>query len=854
VEHPPGSRIADRYVVESRLGAGGMGVVLRARDERLDRVVALKVLSASAIGDAQATSRLIREAKATAALEHPHIVPIYDVGPTGDGGAYLAIQLVKGETLRSKLKREGTLSLSETRRIVAEVGSALHFAHEAGIVHRDVKPDNIMLRQDDGRAVVLDFGLAKRLDADHGDMHTLTAEGSIVGTPAYLSPEQARGLEIDGRTDQFALAVIAYELLTGRIPWRGTTLTALLASVMTDEAPRLSTVPASVADAIDRALSKAPDARFVTVREFVDAITSESVTPESGAALLDGPSHDPEAFAQTMASGDPIETAAPSPRRRGRLWLGAAALLAAVGVGAWVMSSLRTPPEPPDANVSDDAGDDAAVTLATLPDPTGCSEDATSAYRRGLRLLHTGNWGEGCAAFRDAASLDDTCASAHLRIANCALGTNDDQGGREGFIDARLYEEKLTERELAILHALEPLYASASPDRPAYAERLSALPERFPNDAELLVFAAMQSDSPRSQRLEWVRRSVELDPACSDCYQILAQLLAVAGESDEAANVLARCRTAVPQSSDCALEQVVLSRARGQCQQALDRVGDFRALAPTQDAAGLATQAKLEAAVGMPETAIRGTIDAIEGDAETRSFLLTRLLAHVGKLDELAAAPGERTDLPFVDAAVIIQAMVELGRMDEALRLAVETAQRRRAQLGTLRMDPYLLHLELAILEAAHPGLGDETYDSMLDRIVSTQPVEGYVGAEDRWAAFSCDVESPEAAQETLDALGTEPPLFGEPPTLACAGRALTMAGRPAEAIPRLEHLARGCEVLDYPFLTTHALIWLGEAHDAAGDHEAACAAYRDVIARWGDNAPTARTVRDARQRLRECG
>jgi serine/threonine-protein kinase len=275
-----GARVAGRYVVEARLGAGGMGVVFRARDERLSRPVAIKVLSADAIGDAVARARLVREARAGAAIDHPAIVHVYDVGETDDGGAYLVMELVRGHGLRA-LVAAGPASAADATRIVREIAAALGVAHRAGFVHRDVKPDNVMIR-DDGRVAILDFGLAKLMAPPAGTTSVagapLTTERGFVGTPTYMAPEQAEGGEVDGRADQFALGVVAFELLTGRLPWSGTTGLAIIAELLHRPPPPPSRFAPHLGPEVDavmaRALTRRPADRFPTIEGFADALSA----------------------------------------------------------------------------------------------------------------------------------------------------------------------------------------------------------------------------------------------------------------------------------------------------------------------------------------------------------------------------------------------------------------------------------------------------------------------------------------------------------------------------------------------------------------------------------------------------
>src|SRR6186713_948665 len=208
----------ERYTIEALIGQGGMGCVYRAYDPRLDRRVALKVISQDS-APAAANARLVREARAAAALDHPNAVAIFDVGEFG-GAPYIVMELVEGRTLR---RAPGDAALPVPTRVaqLADIARALAAAHKRGLVHRDIKPENVMVR-DDGMVKVLDFGIARRTggtvdprSATEPALQTLTVEGVKLGTPVYMAPEQIRGDELDGRTDQFAWGVLAYELLAG---------------------------------------------------------------------------------------------------------------------------------------------------------------------------------------------------------------------------------------------------------------------------------------------------------------------------------------------------------------------------------------------------------------------------------------------------------------------------------------------------------------------------------------------------------------------------------------------------------------------------------------------------------------
>src|SRR5256886_1578108 len=225
------------YTREGEIGRGGMGVVFNARDEGLKRRVAVKVLPPELAFREEIRLRFVREAETAARLSHPHIVPIHSVGEGRDGLVYFVMAYVDGESLGAKLKRRGRLPPDEARRIMLETADALGAAHALGIIHRDVKPDNILLEGSRGRVVVTDFGIAKALSSTTGSA-TLTATGVAIGTPHYMSPEQAAGdREIDGRSDIYSLGVVAFQTLAGELPFQAPTVPGILVKQITERAP-----------------------------------------------------------------------------------------------------------------------------------------------------------------------------------------------------------------------------------------------------------------------------------------------------------------------------------------------------------------------------------------------------------------------------------------------------------------------------------------------------------------------------------------------------------------------------------------------------------------------------------------
>ena len=266
--------LSDRYRVERELGAGGMATVYLAEDVKHDRKVALKVLKPE-LGVALGAERFLAEIRTTARLQHPHILPLLDSG-VADGLLYYVMPFVSGETLRARLTRDRQLPMTDALRIAREVADALGAAHAAGIVHRDVKPENILLQG--GHALVADFGISLAVQQAGGARMTQT--GLSLGTPQYMSPEQAMGEKaIDHRTDIYALGAVTYEMLTGEPPFTGATVQAIVAKVLTERpiAPSAvrDTVTAATEHAVLTALAKIPADRFATMAEFAAALGAE---------------------------------------------------------------------------------------------------------------------------------------------------------------------------------------------------------------------------------------------------------------------------------------------------------------------------------------------------------------------------------------------------------------------------------------------------------------------------------------------------------------------------------------------------------------------------------------------------
>ncbi|HEU4631656.1 MAG TPA: serine/threonine-protein kinase [Gemmatimonadaceae bacterium] len=266
--------LGDRYALERELGRGGMGAVYLARDLRLDRPVALKVLPGEYAAQPALRERFLRETRTAAGFSHPNIVPVYAVEESDDLLAY-AMGLVEGETLTERVQRTGPLPVRELVRLLQDVGYALAYAHGRGVVHRDIKPDNVMVERATGRALVMDFGISRSIAAAH-PTPALTRVGEVVGTPEYMSPEQASGDDVDGRSDLYALGLTAHFAATGRVTMTGESTQKILVRQLTEPVPPIAAarpdLPPALAAAIDRCVAKDPAHRFPTAEALVEAI------------------------------------------------------------------------------------------------------------------------------------------------------------------------------------------------------------------------------------------------------------------------------------------------------------------------------------------------------------------------------------------------------------------------------------------------------------------------------------------------------------------------------------------------------------------------------------------------------
>ncbi len=858
----------DRYTIEAEIGEGGMGVVYRAMDTRLHRRVALKLLrvepAAGGSEDAEARARLLREARAAAALDHANAVSIFDVGEH-DGMPYIAMELVVGKPLRTFVG-DASVSFEKRTRWLLDVARALAAAHERDLVHRDIKPENVMVK-DDGAIKVLDFGIARRVQAVDPDattatagLSTLTERGVVVGTPLYMAPEQMRGEELDGRADQFSWGVLAYELLSGGLPWRKGDTLSLVAQVLTAEPVPLATaaqgVSPDVAAVVMTALAKNRNARFASMDVIVEA--------------LDRPA-------------PPAQSPAASGGSRMRAVVGGGVLLGLFAFAGLLflyrVGHASNAPQPTSASSTAPAASSGVVRIADLPLPRSQNAEAIRAYEDGLQALRDGGLWATRKGFERAAELDPSMGAAWLRLLRMQDASGSPSEERELYRKAVKARAALDERDAQILDAIEPRVLREPPDLAEGRARADRLTELYPRDVDVLRLAIGAEIAALDYRAAEasVDRALAMDPDSADLWARKGQVRAQLNDADGASAAWNHCLDVFAGATDCMYMSAWLATTQGSCG-VVETLGRKITRAEPEGSQGYMYLANALAAQNRSrELVLEGArqewartpeqwrtltvagdmlqIDLLYGDfgSADRDVEAFDRLAE-SDADENSHAAVAITRLDLADEAQDVRRAGQVAKAFAARRDA--WVRQRFFDEVPLIGDP-LIPMVAAEARAGLVGASavDEARAKWLDdwRGQMAQARTGYLWLHG-WALPARTESEARAALAARDQFAPLPlPVkftwYG-PTYEAEAGKVLLLAGRAAEAIEPLERAARACDAYMFPVEKVRSWLWLGQAREATGDKYAACAAYQQVVARWSPASARSVTARTASDRM----
>jgi eukaryotic-like serine/threonine-protein kinase len=750
--------LSDRYAVERELGAGGMATVYLARDLKHERSVAIKLLHAD-IAESLGSERFLREIRLAAALSHPHILPLFDSGEAG-GRMFYVMPNADGQSLRDRLDVVKQLPVDEAVRIASEVADALDYAHRHGVVHRDIKPENIMLH--DGHALVADFGVGKAVLAAAAEGRaTLTQVGVTVGTPAYMSPEQAAGDTIDGRSDLFALGCMLYEMLTGEQPFVGPTLQATIAKRFHHTPPTVGTLragtPAALSETVDRLLEKEPDARFATGAMVVAALRSASSGSYAAA---------PTAATQRGVTTSPSVAAKPSgPAQQSVAVLPFTNLSAAAdddyfadGITEEIINVLsRVPGLHVAARTSSFALRGKGEDLRVIGERLGVRHVLEGSVRKaGPRLRITARltgaregytlWSERYdRELVDVFALQDELAEAiagKLQVTLLDSIASAEQRGAlrsvEGYQALLKGRVLLGQRGRAIVDAIPCLERAVALD-PEMVDGWALL-----GDAYRLVW--IYGMAPASATIPLARRAIdralELEP---DHVQALSTLANIASSYDldiEAAVTLAdRALGRDPSLVQTMVERsLVLALRSSTSEQRVAELLKHLELARRLDplnAWAAALQAMSLASLGRPEEALTGAREAVELDhnAFTGRWMLVWTLSMLGCDDEALEAAEETLPMSGRNPRVLAEMAAIYARRGER--------ERARRNLAELQQRAKTGFVEQSMLGAVHAALGEmNEARALVARGIAEHEAGWQFSKSPAWAAFRSDPQA----------------------------------------------------------------------------------------------------------------
>jgi len=829
------------FRIESHLGSGGMGAVYRATDERLNRRVAVKLLSREGEEDALRRELLLREARAAATIDHPNAVKIFDVGEL-DGTPYLVMELVGGTTLRASV-RDASIPIERKIGWLIDVARALSAAHEKGVIHQDIKPDNVMLGGDDV-IKVLDFGLARRVFESTRDPSGVESSWGVHGTAAYMAPERMRGGRGDALSDQFAWGVFAYELLTGVLPW---SLQGGMAQLVNDVLTlqpepirsRRPDVPKGIDRVVMRALAKRPDRRFASMDDVIVALTQR------------GPGGDRASFADE----------APWRRRPFGAGVVAAAALALAGFAAH-RAPRRVEPASAPRPV-------ATVQGASPPDYGSAMSSSAAAvveYRAGVEAMRSAAGNSARRHFERALEIDPSFAAAHLRKVLATPTATDAE--RADVLKATELRDTLSEHDRALLQAIGP-WVTVPQDAHEVERRLIALTALHPDADYLFQLCRVRIlDGNYTGAIEVCRAAHERDPQFAAAVWLggLGHLLR--GDTREGMDALEECIDLSPQATSCLNDILQLTVRQGACGAAVEYAGRLVDVDP-ETPLWLEELGGAAYAMGRSMQDIRRMF-AVRWDKSPddigRLAAAERLAVLAGDFEgaaaelaaweeKIASNGDEQSHVQLFEAQAKLQR--EIGQESAFVERARAYLARRAAWSPSSDGDGSIFGL-IALyrggaMTRATFGMTRADWISHERIRPTTAPRLGISPGRPWITAYASAALTREDALRAIEVLPEYRPL---PPERVRGvaddepiGATFLLAGDVEGALPYLRRAASSCEAVYSPFEHTWANLELGSALEAS-DVAGACAAYKVVLDRWGA-APQSRSAKRARERWR---